>query len=700
MKKALKFTIETQTEENEIISICHLNERTIALELSDVARKMFRLNRSLFNKINSTTKLLGGKIYRHQIKQSIEDKNRCGVKILNKYTYDEVEILKLDFSDNTLQNKQTILTKNGKMISFDPNNLIDKGQTVGPLDPQNLTFDDVKNSTIVSKAEEIYLFQDSGIKSFMITDTLNDVDGLTNVAYRIQIEAEESFRDYVKFVSKELKESINFLLFYSNSIDSSLSYDSPNSSFKKDFVNSIFNQIGIKSGEEVVDLGRDQIKNSSFGKAALNYYNGSLLLNDVDKSSYKKILESLLPSSKTSPSKIKSTLFDMQNLLDNINKEYGLYSPLSKKGNLKSKVSNSKNSIKKFVSVSTEKISIDKEILGYNVFSENQTGLNKFTLSSYRQRIGEEKTKYYPSSNMSVGGNFMTAKEKSQFSDMSNAVSFVTPANLLVGKNKITCARGMNNIDINEIRQFRIAKSAKAAQSAYTKMPSGIGNQGLSKNLMSDFNITIGKSKRPLLERNADMDIDPLVDAKYYVGESSYFTTNNPEFIFKNFKTLMEREDSRILSIVSDAIPARFLRQNGSIDNLKDININDKKSKIRPLVSEKLINISDIPPQVKFMMTDDFQTNKEIDPLKNRESRAIIDETQKNIFLIKALIGFEKDEDGFFDLNRPIIVEMNSASAMQSPMLAKAYNYEIPELGILKDKFMPTIYNNLLYIRG
>jgi len=33
-------------------------------------------------------------------------------------------------------------------------------------------------------------------------------------------------------------------------------------------------------------------------------------------------------------------------------------------------------------------------------------------------------------------------------------------------------------------------------------------------------------------------------------------------------------------------------------------------------------------------------------------------------------------------------------------VLAKAYNYEVPELGIVKDKFMPTIYNNLLYVRG
>ena len=99
------------------------------------------------------------------------------------------------------------------------------------------------------------------------------------------------------------------------------------------------------------------------------------------------------------------------------------------------------------------------------------------------------------------------------------------------------------------------------------------------------------------------------------------------------------------------------------------------------------------------MMTKSFQNNPDIDPLKNRESRAIIDETQKNIFLVQAHTGFETDSDGFPDLNKPIIQNMDSALDGQ-PLLAKALNYEVPELGIVKDKFMPTIYNNLLYIGG
>ena len=151
---------------------------------------------------------------------------------------------------------------------------------------------------------------------------------------------------------------------------------------------------------------------------------------------------------------------------------------------------------------------------------------------------------------------------------------------------------------------------------------------------------------------------------------------------------------------MSDVIPGRFLRQPRSIESIKDFQLSNKKSKFRNLISEELIELSEIPPQIKSMMSKKFQTNPNLDPLQNKESRAIIDETQKNIFLIKALTGFEAGPDGFLDLNRPIEEEMSQASAKGRPLLAKAYNYEVPQLGIVKDKFMPTIYNNLLYVRG
>ena len=120
MNKAIKFTIETQTENNEVISVCHLNEKIISLEISDVARKMFQLNKNLFLKLNETTRLLGGRLFREEIKLAKEEKNKLGVKLLNKYEHREVEIMSIDFSQGFMSKKQSILIKNGKRVDFDP----------------------------------------------------------------------------------------------------------------------------------------------------------------------------------------------------------------------------------------------------------------------------------------------------------------------------------------------------------------------------------------------------------------------------------------------------------------------------------------------------------------------------------------------------------------------------------------------------
>ena len=700
MKKALKFTIETQTEDNEIISICHLNEKTIALELSDVARTMFKLNRSLFDKINSSTKLLGGLIYREQIKIAKQDRNKLGVKLLDKYDHDDVQIISLDFTQGRMQKRQSILTKNGRRIDFDPTTLKYK-EDVGPLDPQNLTFDDVEVSTMICEIEEIELFQDTGIKTYMLKDFMKDVEGLYQVAYRFEVRADTEFKDYVEFIIKELEKSITFLLSYSNSIDAPSNYDSNNFEFKKSFKDSILKQLGIEDIDASINLGSNRIKNSEFGRAALNYYNGLLLLSrGVQKSIYGQIIKNLLPTSKTSPENIKLTLNNFNRLVERIRREYNIYNKDSKSSRFVSKVSSKKFNTKEFVSITTEKMNIERETLGYNIFSETQKGLNKFTTSTYRQRIGAEQTKYYPSMDVADDTKFMTSKERSAFMANSNAPSFVTPANLVMGNKKITCSRGMANMDVDMVREFRVAKSARAVQMQKTNYPSSLGNASLSQNVMADFNITIGVPKKAILERATDIEIDPMQDVKHYVGESSYFTTNNPEFIYKNFQRLLDSQDRRIFAIVSDVIPGRFLRQNDSIQSIKELQISNKKSRLRGLVAEERINLEEIPPQIKSMMTKSFQNNPNIDPLKNRESRAIIDETQKNVFQVRAHIGFEMDEDGFPDLNRPIVEQMSEASLSGKPMLAKAYNYEVPELGIVKDKFMPTIYNNLLYVRG
>jgi hypothetical protein len=587
-----------------------------------------------------------------------------------------------------------------KQIDYDPDTLKDvSGKNL--MDYENLTEHDIKNGEKISEIEEIELFQSSGVKTYMIKDFLKQKESLFQVAYRIEIDVSSDFKSYIELVLKQLDDAIKFLSLYSNTIDSPTNYDPTKMEFRRGFKDSILSQLGIREDIRTINLSNDRIKGSDFGKAAIAFYNASLLLNpNVEKSIYSRLLKGLLPTHLTSPENVISITMSFSALRERVDKEYNLKKVFRKSDNNSSKISSTRNSIDKFISQTTSKLDIERETLGYNLFSEKQTGMNKLSSQSYRNRFVSEQAKYYPRMDIADETNFMTPSEKSEFSKMDNMSSFITPANLVLGKKKITTSRGINNMSINDIREFRIAKAARANQKMSTNFPSGLSKAKLSKNIMSDFNITIAKPKTPILERKVDEEIDPLVDAKYYLGDNSFFVTSDPQFIFKNFKRLMRNEDRRILAIVSDVIPRRFLRPKGAIGSIKDLQFSNKNSKIRSIVTEKRISIADIPPQIKSMMTKSFQSNPNIDPLKNRESREMLEETQKNVFLVRALVGFETGEDGFIDLNRPIEVDMKEVQMDGEPMIAKAYNYEVPELGIVKDKFMPTIYNNLLYIRG
>jgi len=122
---------------------------------------------------------------------------------------------------------------------------------------------------------------------------------------------------------------------------------------------------------------------------------------------------------------------------------------------------------------------------------------------------------------------------------------------------------------------------------------------------------------------------------------------------------------------------------------------------IRKTVTAQAIDLASIPPQVKYMCTQAFAPNPESDPIQNSESSQVIEETQKNLFLVKSLTGFGRDAEGFIDVRQPVYAEMNlDLLSTNGPILAKAFDYEVPELGIVKDNFMATIYSNLIYIRG
>jgi len=272
---------------------------------------------------------------------------------------------------------------------------------------------------------------------------------------------------------------------------------------------------------------------------------------------------------------------------------------------------------------------------------------------------------------------------------------------LILGDKKVSTNRGMNNMDVGFVRQFRLAKSSRAQKAASESYPTGLSKARISNDVMSDFNIQIGSPKKALLGRSTEQELDPHVDVKQYIGDTSIFATNNPAALIASFKRILSREDKRVLSIVSDIVPRRFLRQNDAIRSIKQLQISNPNSLIRKTVTSQIIDLSSIPPQVKFMCTQAFAPNPESDPIQNSESSQIIEETQKNLFLVRALVGFGRDNAGFIDIRQPIHKHMDqSILSSGGPILAKAYDYEVPELGIVKDKFAATIYSNLIYIRG
>ena len=694
MKKPIKFTVETQTEDTETLSICHINLPVIALQSSDTARTMFKLNRQLFDKINSNIKLLSGRVYRMEITNNKKNFNKNGMLIENAYDSEEVHICQLNFVDNNLQKSQRYKAQNNKYHDHNPSiNIGTQNKT--KINSGYLTEEEIEQMEMVSEIQQIDLFSDIGIKTFLLKDNLNSGKAFKDVAYRIEILCDTDFDNFVKLVADRLKESITFLEKYHSTSKFRSNYNSKTMQFTESFKNFVLESLAIEN-LDTVDLSQKTIKNSDFGKAGIAFYNATRLIDrKAQKSVYDKILKSLLPLRNNNPHKISSVLKSFENLYSKIQSRYQILQNNTKKDRRAIKLRSKNNTRTILIESTAEKFLVENEKLGYNLFSEKQKGMVKFTTSTYRNRIGAEQGRYYPSVSVSDESKFLNRNERSSFLNTSNASSYVTPVNLVMPNKTITCTRGMNNIPIEDVRSFRIAKSARSEE--YSR--SSFIETGVDLVLNNNLNIAIGDPNPSILDRPVDFEIDPMQDARNYIGANSFFITDNPELVQTENQAVFNSDRQKVQTIISDIIPGRFLMRDGGISSIAELHFGNRKSTIRQLVTKKQIDLGDIPPQIKGMVSPQFQNNPNIDPLKNRESRAIIDETQKNIFLVRAHTGYETDEDGFPDLNKPIIEDMSSVSTNGRPVIAKAYNYEITELGILKDKFMPTIYNNLLYIR-
>lgn len=694
--KSLHMTVETQTEEEDIVSLIFFNQKNAALETSEIARIVKEKNINIFNKLNKRTQIRRGTIYRRELVSRRANTSRLGTNINNSGVYHEKLISRLVFDQNILEKQARLRTSAGNIIDFFPDSLkVFEGRTV--LDHENLTEDDVASSTILTDAQQLFVNLGDGIKCFLINDYAVDRESLLDVSYRVIFEVDTFFENYINFVLKEIDDSIFFLQSMYNIIITARHYNSTSFRFNDQYLNELYESLGLDGVTNKTNLNNDRIKNSNFGKAGLSFYNGTLLLqSSISPTAYRDVLMSIIPNNKTNPDKINNQIKKFMSLRDNISKTYLIN---SKSSSTFSKVSSKKQTITKKIEAVCENYEIEKDKIGYNVFSENQKGINKMSPQSYINRFVGEQKKYYPKLENSPVNPSMSRKEVNDFRSTSKKASFLTPANLVYGDKKITTSRGVNNINSSEIKKFRIAKSQKSRKKRSSKL--GLrskSNPKFNENTMSSFNLTISAPKKGLIERSTNENIDPLVDSKFYLGERSFFITSNPKRISTMFKRINIKEDRKIFEIVSNIIPRRFLKNRKSLKSSREIRLSNKGSATRKLLVDNNIDFKSIPPQVKYMMSDSFYKNETSDPLVNVSVAPVIDETQKNLYVIKALTGFERDDDGIPNFKRPIYQEIDQTDMGSKVMIAKAYDHEVPELGIIKDTFMGTIYNNLLLL--
>mgnify|MGYP001300979902 CR=1 FL=1 len=112
--------IESQTPKGIIGISAHVNEKVLALQTSKAANIMFKRNKPLFTKINKTTRLVSGKLYRLEYKSFRQHRNKNGAVVFRGQRPSKYLISLLNFKEGTLQHQQRRLFGASKTTELDP----------------------------------------------------------------------------------------------------------------------------------------------------------------------------------------------------------------------------------------------------------------------------------------------------------------------------------------------------------------------------------------------------------------------------------------------------------------------------------------------------------------------------------------------------------------------------------------------------
>jgi len=159
------------------------------------------------------------------------------------------------------------------------------------------------------------------------------------------------------------------------------------------------------------------------------------------------------------------------------------------------------------------------------------------------------------------------------------------------------------------------------------------------------------------------------------------------------------KEEETAKKILSSIAAKRFLYRNSKSKSIKNIELANPNSQTRRMIKDDAIDLIKIPPQIKNMVTSNFREDESIDPLAVQDTAAAIEETQANVYTMVKLDGFSRDSNGKINLSAPKYTEVTEEDMILGGILIKAVEYENADLGIVKDNYSGTIYDNLTYVR-
>ena len=477
MNKPVHIEVVSQSKEGTILMLCHLDKQAMALESSNAARIIFKNNRKLFDKLNSSTKFVGGIIYKSVVAKKDLDFSSVGSQKQISLDYREVEIANVSMVNDQISPIIRIKNQKGTMIDVDINTLRPENEN-GPESNRRLSRIDVEKSTKISEILPLRLFhKDSNvITSFACRDHFSANDMGRNYSYRMKISVVSDFDDYISFVLNKIEESISFINRYLSSISRSSSY--VNGVFKQEFSKRILESIGINyNSEDRVFLDDDSIMKSDFGQLAINLFNGELLF-DANKSKdlYGRTVKNLLPFKSTSIDSIFKVKESLETLRDKI---FNVFN--KKKRTFKNEVypgRTSKN-IKILESDRTPLYTLQRHVHGYYIFkpsplSNNGTIIQSHTelsIDEYKRRFVEEQAKYYPTVDPGPSADFMSQKQRNDFIS-GNRVAYITPERMVMGDRFMDVNSGVANIDSKFVVVIVAAISAARLSNSEVVTPS------------------------------------------------------------------------------------------------------------------------------------------------------------------------------------------------------------------------------------